>query len=33
VVRISTMSGQVTLLQRDQAGPPREAAGSAGSSR
>jgi hypothetical protein len=33
VVRISTMSGQVTLLQRDQAGPPRAAAGSAGSSR
>ena len=33
VVRISTMSGQVTLLQRSQPGPPRAAAGAAGDSR
>jgi DUF4097 and DUF4098 domain-containing protein YvlB len=33
VVRISTMSGQVTLLQRGQPGPPRAGAGSAGGSR
>jgi hypothetical protein len=33
VVRVSTMSGQVTLLQRSQAGPPRAAAGAAGGSR
>ena len=33
MVRISTMSGQVTLLQRGQPGPPRAAAGSAGGSR
>jgi hypothetical protein len=33
VVRVSTMSGQVTLLQRGQAGPPRAAAGAAGGNR
>jgi hypothetical protein len=33
VVRISTMSGQVTLLQRSQPGPPRAAADAAGGSR
>ncbi len=33
VVRVSTMSGQVTLLQRGQAGPPQAAAGAAGGSR
>jgi len=33
VVRITTMSGQVTLLQRSQPGPPRAAADQAGGSR
>jgi hypothetical protein len=33
VVRVSTMSGQVTLLQRGQPGAPRAAAGAAGGSR
>ncbi len=33
VVRVSTMSGQVTLLQRGQAGPRRAAAGAAGGNR
>ena len=33
LVRVSTMSGQVTLLQRGQSGPPRAAAGAAGGSR
>jgi hypothetical protein len=33
VVRVSTMSGQVTLLQRGEPGPPRAAAEAAGGSR
>ena len=33
VVRVSTMSGQVTLLQRGQPGTPQAAAGAAGGSR
>ncbi len=33
LVRVSTMSGQVTLLQRAQSGPPPAAAGAAGGTR